>query len=88
MLITLITLNYYRNNKRRLLQNEIIHQQKIKEKSTEAKLAVKNAILESDEQERQRIAQDLHDSMGECLPISECLSLKKILKTRVNCCNK
>ncbi|OYD41727.1 histidine kinase [Sphingobacterium cellulitidis] len=64
MLITLITLNYYRNNKRRLLQNEIIHQQKIKEKSTEAKLAVKNAILESDEQERQRIVQDLHDSMG------------------------
>lgn len=64
LLITLITLNYYRNNKRRLLQNEIIHQQKIKEKSTEAKLAVKNAILESEEQERQRIAQDLHDSMG------------------------
>lgn len=64
LLITLITLNYYRNNKRRLLQNEIIHQQKIKEKSTEAKLAVKNAILESDEQERHRIAQDLHDSMG------------------------
>lgn len=64
LLITLITFNYYRNNKRRLLQNEIIHQQKIKEKSTEAKLAVKNAILESEEQERQRIAQDLHDSMG------------------------
>ncbi|WP_158962182.1 tetratricopeptide repeat-containing sensor histidine kinase [Myroides fluvii] len=64
LLTTLITLNYYRNNKRRLLQNEIIHQQKIKEKSTEAKLAVKNAVLESEEQERQRIAQDLHDSMG------------------------
>lgn len=64
LLITLITLNYYRNNKRRLLQNQIIHQQKIKEKSTEAKLAVKNAILDSEEQERQRIAQDLHDSMG------------------------
>jgi len=64
LLITLITLNFYRNNKRRLLQNEIIHQQKIKEKSTEAKLAVKNAILESEELERQRIAQDLHDSMG------------------------
>ena len=64
LLVTLITLNYYRNNKRRLLQNEIIHQQKIKEKSNEAELAVKNAILESEEQERQRIAQDLHDSMG------------------------
>ncbi|MGG5505773.1 MULTISPECIES: tetratricopeptide repeat-containing sensor histidine kinase [unclassified Myroides] len=64
LLTTLITFNYYRNNKRRLRQNEIIHQQKIKEKNTEAKLAVKNAVLESEEQERQRIAQDLHDSMG------------------------
>lgn len=64
LFVTLFTLGYYRNNKRRLRQNEIIHQQKIKEKNTEAQLAVKNAILESEEQERQRIAQDLHDSIG------------------------
>lgn len=64
LLVSLIMYNYYRNNKRRLLQNEINHKQKIKEKNTEAQLAVKNAILESEEQERQRIAQDLHDSIG------------------------
>lgn len=64
LLITLITLNHYRNNQRLLRQNEIIHHQKIKEKNTETQLAVKNAILESEEQERKRIAQDLHDSIG------------------------
>lgn len=59
----LIYLNYKKQQKLNK-QINISHQQKLLHIDNERKYEATQAILQGEEQERQRIAQDLHDSMG------------------------
>ncbi|OJV27722.1 MAG: hypothetical protein BGO32_10670 [Bacteroidetes bacterium 37-13] len=58
--IILISLLTYRNYK----QRQKIHQQRIGELETEKQLMATEAILKGEEQERSRLAKDLHDGLG------------------------
>jgi len=54
----------YKNKKRTLEQNELIHQQELKSIRQREQLTAYNAMLQGQEQERNRIARDLHDGLG------------------------
>lgn len=54
----------YKNQKKLNTQISISHQQHLLHIENERKHEATKAILQGEEQERQRIAQDLHDSMG------------------------
>ncbi len=55
----------YLKNKRQLAeQREINLQQKIKQKEQEEELKRTQALMDGEEQERQRLAKDLHDGLG------------------------
>lgn len=58
--ILLITFLVYRNLKR----GQTIQQQKINELETEKQLTATEAVLRGEEQERSRLAKDLHDGLG------------------------
>ncbi len=64
LLLALLIFGYYRNNKKTLQQNDIIHKQKIADAEKEKQLSVTKAILEGQEKERERVAKDLHDGLG------------------------
>ncbi|MFD1768708.1 tetratricopeptide repeat-containing sensor histidine kinase [Sphingobacterium suaedae] len=55
---------YYRNNKRLLLEKEKNHKQQLVELEQREKIKLTQAILVGQENERKRIAQDLHDGVG------------------------
>ncbi len=66
-LLTIISILVYRNLKHRhfiLKQNEIVQQQRIQELEKERQLVAAQSILEGQEQERSRLAKDLHDGVG------------------------
>ncbi|MCL9809070.1 tetratricopeptide repeat-containing sensor histidine kinase [Flavobacterium luminosum] len=54
----------YKNQKKLNQQISISHQQDLLHIENERKYEATKAVLQGEEQERQRIAQDLHDSMG------------------------
>jgi len=58
--ILIISLLSYRNYK----QKQKLQQQRINELETEKKLAATDAVLKGEEQERTRLAKDLHDGLG------------------------
>lgn len=64
LLVVFLIFGYYKNSKKMLLQKEIIHEQKNKETEKAKQLALTRAILSGQEKERERIAKDLHDSLG------------------------
>lgn len=65
LLLAGLSLYFYLSNKRKLTeQREIILAQKLKEQEKNHELLVTRAILEGEEKERQRVAQDLHDGIG------------------------
>ncbi|MDR0229082.1 MAG: histidine kinase [Flavobacteriaceae bacterium] len=59
----LIYLNY-KNQQKLNKQISISHQQELQNIENERRYEASQAILKGEEQERQRVAQDLHDSMG------------------------
>ncbi|MDR2223705.1 MAG: histidine kinase [Flavobacteriaceae bacterium] len=59
----LVYLNY-KNQQKLNQQISISHQQELQNIEHERKYEASQAVLKGEEQERQRIAQDLHDSMG------------------------
>lgn len=63
VIAVLIWLNY-RNQQRLNKQIRASHQQELQHLEKEKLYAASKAVLQGEEQERQRIAQDLHDSMG------------------------
>lgn len=54
----------YKNKKRTIEQNEVLHQQELKSLKQREQITVYNAMLQGQEQERNRIARDLHDGLG------------------------
>ncbi|MHC5202156.1 tetratricopeptide repeat-containing sensor histidine kinase [Myroides sp. LJL119] len=67
LLCFIIMFLVYRNYKKQIQLNQQIHinhQQELVSIENQRKFQASQAILQGEEQERQRIAQDLHDSMG------------------------
>jgi two-component system, NarL family, sensor kinase len=58
--LLIISLLTYRNYK----QKQRLHQQRISELETEKQLTATEAVLKGEEQERTRLAKDLHDGLG------------------------
>ena len=54
----------YRNKQRVARQQEEGHRQKLKDIEQQQQLAIYNAMLKGQEQERNRLARDLHDGLG------------------------
>lgn len=64
LLVALLALLYYRNNKKLAAQQELNHLQQLKEIEQQQQLTITTAMLKGEEQERNRIARDLHDGLG------------------------
>lgn len=64
LLAGIIVYMLYRNKKRKTLQQEKKYHQHLEHLKQEHQLKVYDAMLEGQEQERQRIARDLHDGLG------------------------
>ena len=64
LLISLMAVILYRNKKKKALQASRIHQQQLKQMAQDQQLKVYNAMLDGQEQERRRMARDLHDGLG------------------------
>ena len=60
MILLIITVLGYRNYS----QKQKLHQQKIAELETRQQLTATEAVLKGEEQERTRLAKDLHDGLG------------------------
>lgn len=67
LLISFILFITYKNQKKLNQQISINHQQEIQRLENEKKYTASKAILVGEENERKRIAQDLHDSVGSML---------------------
>lgn len=64
LIVALLALLYYRNNKKLSTQKELNYQQHLKEIEQKHQLTMTTAMLKGEEQERNRIARDLHDGLG------------------------
>jgi two-component system NarL family sensor kinase len=64
LLLAFLGWRIYNNKKRTIEQNEILHQQELKSLKQREQITVYNAMLQGQEQERNRIARDLHDGLG------------------------
>lgn len=64
LLLLLLVYLQYRNKKRLAQEQQLAHAQELKELEREQQLLVYNAMLKGQEQERNRVARDLHDGLG------------------------
>lgn len=64
LIIAILIYINYKNQKKLTTQIQINHQQQFHKIEQQHKYEATQAILQGEEQERQRIAQDLHDSIG------------------------
>jgi signal transduction histidine kinase len=64
LLLLLVVFLLYRSKQRLAQQQALAHQQKLKEMEQAQQLSVYNAMLQGQEQERNRVARDLHDGLG------------------------
>ncbi|SHM86056.1 sensor histidine kinase [Chitinophaga sp. CF418] len=64
LIVAVFALLYYRSNRKLLVQKELNHQQELKEIEQQQRLQFGQAVLQGEEQERRRLAQDLHDGLG------------------------
>jgi len=54
----------FKNKNRLLLQNQKLHEQQLREIKKERKLLAAQSVLKGEEEERNRLARDLHDGVG------------------------
>ncbi|MDM1499264.1 tetratricopeptide repeat-containing sensor histidine kinase [Myroides odoratimimus] len=64
VIIAILAFRNYKNQQKLNQQINISHQQELINLENKRKYEASQAVLKGEEQERQRIAQDLHDSMG------------------------
>jgi len=64
LLLSLSMYLLYRNKRRLVRQQEEVHRRRLKDLEQEQQLTIFNAILKGQEQERNRLARDLHDGLG------------------------
>lgn len=64
LLLCLLVFSLYRSKKQKAQREEEQHRQKLQRLKQEHQLTVYNAMLKGQEQERRRMAQDLHDGLG------------------------
>jgi two-component system NarL family sensor kinase len=64
LVVLVFALMIYRGNKKLLAQKELSYQQHLNEMEQEQQLKFSQAVLQGEEQERRRLARDLHDGLG------------------------
>ncbi|TWV98939.1 sensor histidine kinase [Chitinophaga pinensis] len=64
LVVATFALLYYRSNKKLLAQKEVNHLQQLIEIEQQQRLKFGQAVLQGEEQERHRLARDLHDGLG------------------------
>lgn len=67
ILLLFVALLFYKNSKNKnqlLLQNEKLHRQQLSEMEKERKLEAAESVMKGQENERSRLAKDLHDGVG------------------------
>lgn len=64
MAVTVLVLLFYRNNKRLWLQQKLLHELELQKIKQDHRISMLSAMLEGQEQERTRLARDLHDGLG------------------------
>jgi signal transduction histidine kinase len=64
LLVAVLFYKNFKNKNRLLLQNEKLHDQKLSELEKERKLIAAQSLMKGQEEERTRLARDLHDGVG------------------------
>lgn len=62
--VTILVLLFYRNNKRLWQQQQQLHDLEVQKIKQDHRISMLSAMLEGQEQERTRLARDLHDGLG------------------------
>lgn len=62
--VTVLVLLFYRNNKRLWQQQKQLHDMEMQKIKQDYRISMLSAMLEGQEQERTRLARDLHDGLG------------------------
>lgn len=64
LIVAVLALLYFRNNKKLSEQKDLNHQQQLKELAQQQQIQFGQALLQGEERERRRLAGDLHDGLG------------------------
>ena len=64
LIVAIFALLYYRSNRKLLAQKEVNHLQQLIDIEQQQRLKFGQAVLQGEEQERHRLARDLHDGLG------------------------
>ncbi len=67
LMISLLIYKNYRQKRKLMLADATLQQQKINELQTETRLLATRSVLQGQEEERTRLAKDLHDGLGSIL---------------------